>query len=117
MMNTPGHQARDLIVGKPALVVIDIQASTFVEKETRSIDHMEGYAERMAAARVAIDAARAKEIPVVFIQEVHRSNLVDFGRELDGSEDVHGLEDNPETAIAAEQTGFTVDDYLIRKRR
>ena len=108
---------RRLIEGRPALIVIDIQASTFVEQDVRAIDHMPGYAERMAAARVAIDRARECGIPVIFIQEVHRPDLVDFGRELDGDEDVHCLEDNPNTAIAAEQTGFTPADYLIRKRR
>ena len=68
-------------------------------------------------AKTASDGARASGILVIFIQEVHRPNLVDFGRELDGDEDVHCLEDNPETAIAVEQTGFTPRDYLIKKRR
>lgn len=82
------HTRRKLIEGRPALVVVDIQAGTFVEKEVRAIAHMPGYAERMAKARVAIDKARARGIPVVFIQEVHRPDLVDFGRELDGSDEV-----------------------------
>lgn len=87
----PGSQRakRKLVEGRPALIVIDIQAGTFVEKEIRAIAHMPGYADRMARARVAIDKARARGIPVIFIQEVHRPDLVDFGRELDGSEDVH----------------------------
>jgi biuret amidohydrolase len=109
---------RDLIEGRPALVVIDIQAGTFDESiKKRAIAHMPGYAERMARSRVAIDKARELEIPVIFIQEVHRPDLVDFGRELDGDEDVHCLEDNPNTAIAAEQMGFRANDYLIKKRR
>ncbi|NKC14085.1 MAG: isochorismatase family protein [Gammaproteobacteria bacterium] len=106
-----------IIVGKPALIVIDIQAGTFVEKKTRAIPHMPDYAERMLASRQAIDLARSTDIPVIFIQEVHRPDLVDFGRELDGSETVHCLEDNPETEIAIEQTGFRPTDYLIKKRR
>lgn len=108
---------RQLIEGRPALIVIDIQASTFVEQDVRAIDHMPGYAERMARARVAIDKARACDIPIVFLQEVHRPDLIDFGRELDGSEDVHCLEDNPRTAVAVEQTGFLPTDYLVKKRR
>ena len=108
---------RSLIEGRPALLVIDIQAGTFVEKDERAIAHMHGYAGRMAAARVAIDKARARRIPVIFIQEVHRPNLVDFGRELDGSEDIHCLEGNPDTEIAVEETGFQPADYLIKKRR
>ena len=108
---------RKLIEGRPALVVIDIQASTFIEQEVRAIDHMPGYAERMARSRLAIDKARETGIPVIFFQEVHRPDLVDFGRELDGSEAVHCLEGDPKTEVAAEQLGFLPTDYLIRKRR
>jgi len=111
------REARSLIEGRPALIVIDIQASTFVEQEVRAIDHMPGYAERMARSRVAIDKARESDIPVIFFQEVHRPDLVDFGRELDGSEDIHCLEDHPNTEVAVEQLGFRPTDYLIKKRR
>ncbi|QLC74687.1 cysteine hydrolase [Pseudomonas sp. LPB0260] len=109
--------ARELIEGRPALIVIDIQASTFVEMKERSIAHMPGYAERMALSKCAIDKAREKGIPVIFIQEIHRADLVDFGRELDGDEDIHCLDNNPNTNIAVEQLGFRPDDYLIQKRR
>lgn len=111
------HTKRKLIEGRPALVVVDIQAGSFVEKEDRAIAHMPGYAARMAKARVAIDKARARGIPVIFIQEVHRADLVDFGRELDGSEDIHCLENDPGTEIAAKELGFQPADYLIKKRR
>ena len=117
MDNSNALQQRQLIEGRPALIVIDIQAGTFVPLTKRAIPHMGGYAERMAAARQAIDKARARNIPVIFIQEVHRPDGIDFGRELDGDEDVHCLENNPNTDIAVEQTGFRPDDYLIRKRR
>ena len=116
-MTTSDTSPKPIVVGKPALVVIDIQAGTFVEKETRAIPHMPDYAQRMLTSRQAIDLAREKDIPVIFVQEVHRPDLVDFGRELDGSETIHCLEDNPETAIASEQTGFRPTDYLIKKRR
>ena len=116
-MQIPQQATRNLIEGRPALVVVDIQAGTFVEKENRAIAHMPGYAGRMTKARVAIDRARTRGIPVIFIQEVHRPNLVDFGRELDGSEDIHCLEDNPDTEIAIEEMGFQPTDYLIKKRR
>ena len=109
---------RKLIEGRPALIVIDIQASTFIDvSEVRAIDNMPGYKDRMLKARVAIDAARESEIPVIFIQEVHRPDLVDFGRELDGAEDVHCLENNPKTDIAKKEMGFQPNDYLVKKRR
>jgi nicotinamidase-related amidase len=116
-MTERNRMRRQLIEGRPALIVIDIQASTFIEQEVRAIDHMPGYAARMARSRIAIDKARDCNIPVIFFQEVHRPNLVDFGRELDGSEDVHCIEGDPKTEVATEQLGFLPTDYLIRKRR
>jgi nicotinamidase-related amidase len=109
---------RELIEGKPALVVIDIQASTFIDDSIeRSIPNMEGYRERMLECRVLIDQARASDIPVIFVQEVHHPSKVDFGRELDGDEDVHCLEDDPRTEIAVKEMDFRPNDFLIRKRR
>ena len=109
---------RQLIEGKPALVVIDIQKSTFIDDSTvRSIDNMPGYRDRMAAARALVDRAHDCAIPVIFIQEVHRPDLVDFGRELDGDEDVHCLDGDPRTEVAKEEMGFRDGDYLVPKRR
>jgi nicotinamidase-related amidase len=53
---------------------------------------------------------------VVFFQEAHRRDLVDFGRELDGAEGVHLLEGDPGTEIDP-ALGLLPDDYVIRKRR
>ena len=117
-MENLSARTRRVIEGRPALIVVDIQALTFDETiRQRAIPNMAGYKERMLKARRLIDKAREQDIPVIFIQEVHRPDLVDFGRELDGDEDVHCLEDDPNTAIAVEQTGFRSDDYLIKKRR
>lgn len=116
-MSQSGEVKRNLIEGRAALIVIDIQAETFYDRTDEAIPSMPGYADRMSEARVAIDAARARGIPVIFIQEVHRPDLVDFGRELDGSEDVHCIETDPGTAIAVEEMGFLPTDYLIKKRR
>lgn len=117
-MANPTLRKRNLIEGRAALIVIDILAGTFADDSAvRAIDHMPGYKDRMARARIAIDKARATGIPVIFIQEVHRPDLVDFGRELDGSEGVHCLENSPNTDIAAKELGYRPDDYLIRKRR
>ena len=108
----------NLIEGKPAVLVIDIQASTFIDdSDDRSIPNMPGYRERMLESRKLIDQARACSIPVIFIQEVHHPDRIDFGRELDGQEDIHCLENDPGTAIAAKEMGFREGDYLIRKRR
>jgi len=117
-MTSKTKQARDMIVGKAALIVIDIQKSTFIDdSEVRSIDNMPGYKDRMIAARGLVDAAHDAEMPVIFIQEVHRPDLIDFGRELDGDEDVHCLEGDPRTEVAKEEMGFRKGDYIVPKRR
>lgn len=110
---------RQLIEGRAVLVVVDIQASTFTDDsgDDRAIPNMPGYRERMERARAVIDRCRPCGIPVIFIQEIHRADLVDFGRELDGDETVHCLDNNPETDIAKEQMGFRAGDYIVQKRR
>ncbi len=110
---------RALIEGKAALIVVDIQASTFapLTDDERSIPHMKDYAERMLLARKLIDRAREVDIPVIFIQEIHRASLVDFGREVDGDEDYHCLDNNPLTDLAREEMDVRPDDYHIQKRR
>lgn len=109
---------RNLIKGRAALIVIDIQASTFIDdSKERSIANMPGYKDRMLAARSLIDAAHDVDTPVIFIQEIHRADGVDFGRELDGDEDVHCLDNDPRTEIAFEQMGYQSRDYIVPKRR
>jgi nicotinamidase-related amidase len=111
-------QARNLIEGRAALIVSDIQASTFIDDSAmRSIYTMAGYKDRVLKARSAIDAARIADIPAVFIQEMNHPSLVDFGRELEGYEDIHCLEDNPKTAIAVEEMGFLSNKFLSQKCR
>ena len=116
-MSAPDPKNRKIIEGRPALIVIDILAGAFIHQEKRAIVHMPDYVERMALSRKLIDKARERDIPVIFIQEVHRPDGIDFGRELDGDEDRHCIEGQPNTEIAAEQLGYREDDYLIKKRR
>jgi len=118
-MTSVAKKKRDLIEGRAALIVIDIQAGTFVQKtdDERAIPHMQDYDARMLKSRAVIDKARECNVPVIFIQEIHRANLVDFGRELDGDEDIHCLDNNPDTDLAKEQMGFIPGDYHIQKRR
>ena len=108
---------QEMIVGKPVLVVIDIQGSSSAEGASSGIPHMGPNDEVVKNARELIAAARAADVPVVFIQEVHRPNLIDFGRELDGAESIHCLEDNPLTAISTEIGFLPETDYWIKKRR
>lgn len=109
---------KSLIEGRAALLVIDIQASTFIDhSDNRSIPNMPDYADRMLQARKLVDRARASKIPVIFVQEALRRDLIDFGRELDGSEGVHCLEGDPGTEFAFDEMRMIPGDYKITKRR
>lgn len=105
-----------IMVGQPVLIVVDIQGASMDGQEA-GIAIMPGMVERMLRSRTVIDAARANGVPIIFLQEIHRRTMVDFGRELDGDEGVHLLEDWPNTAIAADVVGLLPEDYVIQKRR
>lgn len=97
-----------------ALLVIDIQQADFLEMTQDNISDPAW--DCIRNAKRVLDVFRAKKLPVIQIKEVHRPDMVDFGRELDGSEDVHCLENLPETDYAV-LTYPKDGDYLISKRR
>jgi nicotinamidase-related amidase len=106
---------QEMIVGNPVLIVVDIQKGSG-NLDNPPIPHMCGNEKSIANARKLIAASRKAQVPVVFIQEAHRPDLVDFGRELDGVESIHCLEDDPSTEIS-DEIGYRLEDYFIRKRR
>ena len=103
-----------LIVGRPVLLVIDFQQTEF--DPDSGIPVMEGYGDRIARASGVVDAARRARVPVIFTQERHSRTLVDFGRELDGAERLHCVEDDPGTELVPELVPQP-DEYLVVKRR
>jgi len=117
-MTKPMNPKHSLIVGKPALIMVDFQrGGPYLPGRENGVPHMSGSTERRLIARTLVDVARQSTIPVIFIQEVHRPDMVDFGRELDGTEDVHCLEGLHSTEIAADEVDFRSGDYLVPKRR
>ena len=106
-----------LIIGQPALIVIDVQRGGEASTEESGIPHMAGFEERVRRTRAVVDAARAARVPIVFFQEVHRRDHVDFGRELDGSEGVHCLEGAYHTELVDELRPSGEREYFIAKRR
>ncbi|MGA9252782.1 MAG: cysteine hydrolase [Roseobacter sp.] len=104
------------LVGNTVLMVIDIQKGAFIDVDG-GIPHMPGYTENMTRARRVVDAAHDAGIPVIFFQEIHRRDLIDYGRELDGSEDIHCLEGAPGTPVAKEEMDMRETDYFVHKRR
>ena len=97
-----------------ALLVIDIQQEDFVELNENNINEPRWNSIRNA--KRVLDVFRAKKLPVIQIKECHRPDLVDIGRELDGSEDIHCIENQPENDYAS-LTYPIEGEYLISKRR
>lgn len=105
--------ALDLTTGRVALIVVDISAAA-TTGESR-LDHV-GQEDAVPRAVEVLQAARALGMPVIHVKEVHRKEMVDFGRELDGAEPVHCLETWPGTDYHPEL--YPVDgEYPMQKRR
>jgi len=103
----------DLTTGRVALVVIDIQAGASTGEDTLAVV---GADEAIANAVEVLRAARAAGVPVIHFKEVHRKEMVDFGRELDGSEPVHCLDSWPGTDYHPDT--YPIDgEHPMQKRR
>ncbi|GHA13618.1 cysteine hydrolase [Devosia pacifica] len=110
--------AKPMIVGRPVVISVDIQKGGFMTRpDTSRLEFMSDGIERMWRAKTVIDAARDADIPIVFVKEEHRNDMIDFGRELDGMESVHCLESSPGTDFPYEELEMRPDDYKITKRR
>jgi nicotinamidase-related amidase len=107
--------SRVQLQGGTALILIDVQKGE-VMPDGCGIPIMSGGAERHERTLGILAAARSAGIPPIFIQEVHKRTLVDFGRELDGVEGVHCLEGDVATELA-DGLEPAPDEYLICKRR
>jgi nicotinamidase-related amidase len=105
------------IVGNAVLVVIDIQGGDVPRDDARTeIPHMGGREGRAPRVEALIARCRETGVPVVFIQEVHKPDLIDIGRELDGSEGPHCIEGWAETELASWIEPLP-GEFLITKRR
>lgn len=71
-----------------ALLVIDFQEDIFNGGPLQTV----GSAEVLPKAKNVLSATRTTGLPIIHTKEVHRKEMVDFGRELDGTEPVHCLE-------------------------
>lgn len=104
----------DLTERRAALLVIDPQVEATNEEGGRL--KTVGSAAAIANIVQLLEEARTAQVPIVFTQEIHRKELVDFGRELDGAEPIHCVEDTPGVQLRPE-TQPQDGEWLIQKRR
>ena len=109
---------KKLIEGNAALIVVDIQGGSVNLSEERGLTGLstEGWIDMMRESKKLIEACRRADIPIIWFQEFHRKNLVDYGRETDGAEAIHSLEGYSTTEIIDEVTPHE-GEYIIRKTR
>jgi nicotinamidase-related amidase len=107
-----------MLVGKTVLIVVDIQkgADDAISAEEVGIEIMPGGTERIAVSERILAAAREAGLPVVFFQEVHRRSGIDFGRELDGTESVHGLDGDRATELVDSLRPQEGEFHLVKRR-
>lgn len=95
-----------------ALLVIDLQADVFNGGALQIV----GTDEVLSKAKQVLAAARKTNLHIIHTKEVHRKEMVDFGRELDGAEPIHCLETWTGTDFHPEL--YPRDgEYAIAKRR
>lgn len=105
-----------VVTGRPVLIVVDIQGGAAAALPTPGIPVMPGKQERAPLVRGLIAHCRENGVPVVFVQEVHKPDLVDIGRELDGAEGPHCLEGEDGTELAS-WLEPRPEEFVVRKRR
>jgi nicotinamidase-related amidase len=105
---------RDLTTRTPVLLVIDPQLDGATDGTGALASP--GFESAIAQAAKLIHAARSAGLPIIFTQEFHRKEMVDFGRELDGAEPVHCLEGTPGVELHP-LTRPEAGEWLIQKTR
>ena len=102
----------DIERDRTALLSIDFQTDVFDEGALQLV----GTEEVLPKAKRVLSAAREIGLPIIHTKEVHRKQMVDFGRELDGTEPVHCLETWAGTDFHPELYPRN-GEYAIAKRR
>jgi nicotinamidase-related amidase len=114
----------DLLAGRPALLVIDMQRD-FLDGGRNAYVQAPGIIERVAGLA---EIARRAEAPVIFTQELHRASGLDIGRFMDHDragwiEQSAGARQRPPciegTRGAEFVDGLTpgAEDFVVAKRR
>jgi nicotinamidase-related amidase len=103
-----GAEMSDWIHGNAALLIIDAQKGF--------MDAVFDASEAVGNIRRLLKAARDAKLPVIQTQEMHRRSMVDFGRELDGSEGVHCLEGSDDVNIIDELHPLEGEHVIVKRR-
>lgn len=100
-----------MIEKESALIVIDIQKE-FGDKLP------EGFRREVFVKNSlnVIEKFRKENKPLIFFREIHRKQKVDYGRELDGDEEIHCLEGTKEADYIDEIKPLDNEYQMIKRR-
>jgi len=107
-MAVANHKHIPVLYGRFALILVDQQTGPPIACENHHQSNLNTIP--------VLEKAREADIPIIHLQEIHRKELVDYGRELDGNETVHNLEGTPEVELF-EPLAPINGEWLIQKRR
>jgi len=96
-----------------AVIVIDMQNDFIVDDAPIKCP---GGSEIIPSIAKLLSACHRNKIPVIYTQEAHRAEKVDFGLELQGDEPEHCLEGSKGIEIISD-LAMQPGDFLIVKRR
>lgn len=102
---------QELIVGRPAVLVIDMQ-NDFVAGGAQPAPEAAAVTPRIARL---LDAARAAGVPVIYTQEVHRPGRIDYGLEAEQDPE-HCIEGTPGCEIIPALAPWRGDHVVIKRR-
>lgn len=100
------------IVDRPALLIVDMQ-NDFLMPGGRLYNA--GARDLIPHINALAAAARAQDVPVIWVIQEHRRQLVDFGREADISP-VHCVEGTPGATLVAGMERQDTDFTVIKRR-
>ncbi|AEF93916.1 isochorismatase hydrolase [Desulfotomaculum nigrificans CO-1-SRB] len=103
------------ILSKSALLVIDAQKGLLIPEGKQPMPCVDV---RNAVRKIAevLEIFRRKKLPIIHFMELHRKEMVDFGRELDGTEGVHCIEGTKDAEII-DEVKPSDGEFIIGKRR
>ena len=98
-------------------LAIGVQKDAGLPPEIGGIAHMDGVEACIERGKSVLSACRRNDVPIVFCQEVHRADKIDFGRELDGAEGEHCIEGQLGTELVDGFSPAGPNEYLVVQRR
>ncbi|MDR1766630.1 MAG: cysteine hydrolase [Lachnospiraceae bacterium] len=105
------------ITKNSALILVDVQGGDMTGHWGPQMQEAEEMNRESIPNIVRVlNVFRRRKLPVIHFKEVHRKEMVDFGRELDGSEGVHLLDSSPYTDYC--HLTYPIDgEFPFTKRR